>query len=99
MASPVKRYIGFVSFSFSFRVVRASDAKLCEGVSETIFLSLALKSCQNVRVSIWCWAVLTTGMLVLSTFYDFLALLTFCTRFLLFFWVAGAGRMCFTWVF
>ena len=52
MASPRDREIGFVSSSFSFRVVRCEcDAKLCVGVSETILLSLALLGGSKVRVS------------------------------------------------
>ena len=48
MSTPRNREIVSYSSSFSFRVVRdvrvvrAGEAKLCEGVRETIFLSLGL---------------------------------------------------------
>ena len=58
MAAPRNREIVSYSSSFSFRavrVVRAGEAKLCEGVRETIFLSLGLgtASCPPLARRFW----------------------------------------------
>ncbi len=56
MSTPRNREIVSYSSSFSFRVVRdvrvvrAGEAKLCEGVRETIFLSLGLLGASSVVV-------------------------------------------------
>ena len=51
MSTPRNREIVSYSSSFSFRVVRgvrAGEAKLCEGVRETIFLSLGLGTASSL---------------------------------------------------
>ena len=65
MSTPRNREIVSYSSSFSFRVVRgvrvvrAGEAKLCEGVREMIFLTLGLGTASKVPVplpflSIFC---------------------------------------------
>ena len=56
VSTPRNREIVSYSSSFSFRVVRdvrvvrAGEAKLCEGVRETIFLSLGLGTASSLPV-------------------------------------------------
>ena len=74
MSDPRNREIVSYSSSFSFRVVRdvrAGEAKLCEGVRETIFLSLGLGTwnCKFPSGSApFFEQLLCTGVGVLSTF-------------------------------